>query len=939
MQVGQLSLFGETLAKWTDSTMKKAASEFEIPGDTRILIVFPDLFDRDELIKHPAFKFEFTDDKGSRRVTVKTPCPWCQTNKFVTFPSKVGYKEGTSRSIADFRTCIPIVTPIGSCSNPACQGNPNRAKKKGSDTTFHLYEACVWSKYPLEVREQYTSTLYTEVADGQNGEIFVSEDLCKEILKDDAIIAASARHMKESFERHRTRAIEAYSRFIQSQLNDTTKKDNLTEQSWPRLNLENYDKVFRPPSKDKLGKIFDRCFDLVYPFLQRDLYSRTPGVCVKWDGTFDFAKKTMNDPHAQEEINVLCIICGQYGHVMSFAFSKSECSQVYQRMNYFLRKRCDRLGKSHEVQFAVSDVCCEGLDDPSKHWVASVWPNVQRAPYKDLMHGQKKVFDGTRGASHELHRTFTSEMKDKCMLWDVRSQQHVFKLYKKEEQQPSLTHEIGIQLMMQSDKYRNKILNYIPNPQSLAASVEEAYANLVADDDALNVDAQLQGKGYLSYILKPIRGVCRGTKAEIDNMCCHIRKGCYTYPLPPEMMAHKINPEDEYSDLVRFASTSQGEATNKQINRLTKDIGQQGAERGNKRLWLRVTRYNLDKDARLAKLLGLQKPRSLEWYLHEALLQKHPCTFGDLFGGMLFPPQLPEGYFEPMGIDYGRYKEWDNIQMKIYEMEMGMHDEAMLPIMDIEEATPPSTEEATINIPVQQNLSQNPASPPQGLQSNINSPRTPLPPTPQQQTDASQQSEVAAVALQPSSGLSASPPNGDFYSPQANWRRDLGVKTRVSALNTYVSQSKPLSNVQRQYFWDIVSRVHELLRGSTYSDKEIAQEVARIWDRAHLSKQASDVIGVGLGGLLRPGHAEVLLKEKGHDIRKRPAQPPMLDPPAHQFKSLTREGIESLSTRAAIPWLKKIRQPLTTKTTEGRRQILRKYFEDNPDVREIVIND
>jgi uncharacterized Rmd1/YagE family protein len=47
-------------------------------------------------------------------------------------------------------------------------------------------------------------------------------------------------------------------------------------------------------------------------------------------------KKTMHDKNSKEENNVLAIVFGQYGHVMTWAFVKSEVKvEVYQRLNYF----------------------------------------------------------------------------------------------------------------------------------------------------------------------------------------------------------------------------------------------------------------------------------------------------------------------------------------------------------------------------------------------------------------------------------------------------------------------------------------------------------------------------------------------------------------------------------------------------------------------------
>ncbi len=157
---------------------------------------------------------------------------------------------------------------------------------------------------------------------------------------------------------------------------------------------------------------------------------------------------------------------------------------------------------------------------------------------------------------------------------------------------------------------------------------------LEEEDATLAAEAMFQHKGYQSYILKPIPTVRRGTKMEIENMCRHIRKGCYSYPLPPREMSICINPEDEYSDLIRIASTSQGESANKEINRLGADIARQGAERAHERIWLRVHRFNIDKDGRLQKVLKIEEPRTLRWYLHEALFEENPQVFAPLYRTM-----------------------------------------------------------------------------------------------------------------------------------------------------------------------------------------------------------------------------------------------------------------------------------------------------------------
>ena len=442
---------------------------------------------------------------------------------------------------------------------------------KATKHTFALYEHHTWSKYPDELKERYKEYLYTDITDGKYGEIFVTEELCSEILKHDINFLGLERNLRESFERRRTRAVEAYVQFIEGQAKDPTVT---VMGNWPDFNIPNYDNTFEPPSDSKLRVVFMRCFELVLPFLKRDLYSRTPGCCIKWDATFNYAKVTMDDPDSSEEIKALSIMFGQYGHVMNWAFSGSESDLVYQRLNYFLLERCKIHGQDHvdKVAFGYSDICCGGCKDRKQHWFTSAWPNVSEAPYKDLMHGQKKLFDSTRGADHELHTKFTGLVRTSCSKYDAEGCKRVFKQFQKDSKGVNYTPQVGIPVMLRQHKYTSKICNYIPDKTTLETELEAAYSTITEEEEVLAAEAAANGEGYLTYFLRPVTGKRRGTRSELDNMIRHIRKGCYKDPLPPDQMSVPLDPDDMVSDLIRLRSTSQGEAFNKQAGRLVYDV-------------------------------------------------------------------------------------------------------------------------------------------------------------------------------------------------------------------------------------------------------------------------------------------------------------------------------------------------------------------------------
>jgi hypothetical protein len=96
---GQMTMAMERTKKWSLDSMKAAATEFEVPEDTKILLIFPEIFDREILFRDERYHvpIEGTDGKG-----VKTPCPWCLSNKCVKFKDKSGYKAGQHLTICGY---------------------------------------------------------------------------------------------------------------------------------------------------------------------------------------------------------------------------------------------------------------------------------------------------------------------------------------------------------------------------------------------------------------------------------------------------------------------------------------------------------------------------------------------------------------------------------------------------------------------------------------------------------------------------------------------------------------------------------------------------------------------------------------------------------------------------------------------------------------------
>ncbi|CAB9505543.1 expressed unknown protein [Seminavis robusta] len=236
--------------QWDQVSMKKAASEFEVPVDTQILICWPDVFHRDILLKFPEYRRQ---DSSSGRIGVLTPCPWCKTNKFVVYVEKTGLNKKTTRTVWGSRSRIPIVGARYVCSNPECGGNPKKGKgRKPSNADkegihyFSLTEHSTWSIYPEELKDRYREYIYADITHMQ---MYVTEELCEELLKDGAVVADMAKDMEKSFEKLKTKAIASYLRFVSKEKSTTDQPRGL---SWPDFNENNYCNLFKPMGEGKL---------------------------------------------------------------------------------------------------------------------------------------------------------------------------------------------------------------------------------------------------------------------------------------------------------------------------------------------------------------------------------------------------------------------------------------------------------------------------------------------------------------------------------------------------------------------------------------------------------------------------------------------------------------------------------------------------------------
>jgi hypothetical protein len=214
-----------SVLQWTRDSVKKAAREFELPRDTKTIIFWPDLLQRQTLQKDPNYA---TETGG-----VLTPCPACCSNKFVD-----DRMIWTCSQRQKLRTIVGadgiryfIMAPIHSCANPECVGIRNLEKPgdtlddaaKCTAHTFILFQPESWKNYPTSVRNQYGWYLWQKEDKEATNEESVCEDLCSLVLNDRTLFSQLATKLAENYDRYKARAIRDYVTFQTSETGSQNK--------------------------------------------------------------------------------------------------------------------------------------------------------------------------------------------------------------------------------------------------------------------------------------------------------------------------------------------------------------------------------------------------------------------------------------------------------------------------------------------------------------------------------------------------------------------------------------------------------------------------------------------------------------------------------------------------------------------------------------------
>ena len=133
---------------WDDFHMKKARDEFYVPAGLRVLVICPELYDRDILKNSPAHRKKAKKSGGVNGYM--TACPTCNRNHDVTCHKWSTEYASHKRSLNSELTQDIIIAMQYACRYPDCC-----AESKAKFKTFMVYKPEVWKLQPELIRRRY----------------------------------------------------------------------------------------------------------------------------------------------------------------------------------------------------------------------------------------------------------------------------------------------------------------------------------------------------------------------------------------------------------------------------------------------------------------------------------------------------------------------------------------------------------------------------------------------------------------------------------------------------------------------------------------------------------------------------------------------------------------------------------------------------------------
>ncbi|CAB9531141.1 hypothetical protein SEMRO_3274_G346120.1 [Seminavis robusta] len=864
--------------------MKAARDQFYVPAELKVVVIYPELYERDLLRLDESYK----TDKGG----IMSPCPSCKTNKGMKI---IGWSSSRKNCQRVLNTKLFHDIVIG--ARYACTYTNPMSNQK-CNKTFTSYYGDLWQQFPKPVKRRYLDYVSPLSFNDRTTHQMMSPGFCDKLLFHKGSFEEFSRSLANSVSVQAREALTMYRNFIEEEadLFPSEKPNSMTAsayankktQKWPKFDDASLSSFFKMPAPNTVIKMWEAVYAKAEPNLLRDLLSRTGGRFVRVDGTYLIMKKTMNLSDAEAANNVLVKVLGEYGHVLIYAFTETENHEVKERLLYFLKQRYLRIGGQAAVDEVIAgydDLCCNN-SDPSLHFLPKLFPNCQRAFLKDVWHAIDIVKRETAGADHPLHEAFFGGLWGAILKWEEQSAWQTLQHFRSAhpEGKKYSSEEAAREAMFKLKRYKDAIFNFIPQDTSkMSDDVWKLYEATKKLDEENRAKALLCQEGYRPFFKKAIRNHQCGGEQAIINLLEHIQKGCLSDPLQPRDMSYRASDKPHTDGgpplLRRLRGTNIVESTISSV----------------------ITESLTSLELLLDLEIGLSGKHCKD------LTNLTATMFDD---SIQYPPPLDmEAHMEPIGENYQLYTEWQKIDAMIASL-VGISSSNTAPLDPIEddlfggisdEAIFETIEEVERSQTVEEQLASPSIQPHQHMNLNatagafatdgvqnehmISIEASPLQmaaqqstPSPQQQPTAAAESfselqtnfsERIAERTPPRSPKKASQESSGFGATRYGTRK--AMFKAITIHNSYIAE--PLSARQRA----LVLRAYEQVMGSTPDFDnlplpKVHERVATVFNSWHLEAVGARTPAEGFGGKIRVESVKTCLEQAAQPIVRQQIQ-------------------------------------------------------------------
>ncbi|CAM9422052.1 unnamed protein product [Ectocarpus sp. 6 AP-2014] len=277
------------------------------------------------------------------------------------------------------------------------------------------------------------------------------------------------------------------------------------------------------------------------------LCSLDPGSNVSSDATFKIANRTIGSAKCAT------FLMGELGHIVGHALVPNEKWQTLLPLWCGLADRLKRLEKEGKLTTANSDLCCEGLDDPTRHPMPSLFPGMSRAPFCDTFH-KNQILSTSVNTPHPLLAEFCRKVGKLMTLPHERDEFRVVMSYIESGW------DVG-KAVSQANSASNKKHIRTSCSSELIAGLEGIMDEFQKQSD------EFERKGGKPFF-RERRGAEASTREAFANVLSCARKGCFTSgrTVAEQYVEDKVGPQTGLPFYHNIEGTGKNEGMHSKLN-------------------------------------------------------------------------------------------------------------------------------------------------------------------------------------------------------------------------------------------------------------------------------------------------------------------------------------------------------------------------------------